>query len=139
MRTSPRRAAMAQLALTFYFHHAGWEDPPAPRACWQCGRRRAPNARYAACRGCGADRHPPGVRRFYTVRIVRELVVGGETFAIAEYVTGGQVAPAGVQDSTGKLGRGTPCHLCGRTIPLGERCYVTERGTSCDPSCEADS
>jgi hypothetical protein len=70
---------------------------------------------------------------------VRELVIAGQAFAIAQYVTGGRVAPAGVQDWTGKLGRGTPCRLCGRTIPLGQRCYVTPNGTSCDPTCEDES
>jgi hypothetical protein len=139
VRTARRPPAAAQLGLTFTYSHVGWEDPSGPRECWQCGRRRAANSRYSACRRCGAARHPPAARRFYAVEVVRELVVGGETFAIAEYVTGGRVALAGVQDWTGKLGRGTPCRLCGSTIPLGQRCYVTQRGTSCDPTCEAAS
>jgi hypothetical protein len=131
------RAGRRQLALPLGGGAADWEAPERPASCWRCGRRRPWNA-LGDCRRCGADLFPRLLRRFRVFQIVNEYDIAGERFAVALAVTPGRYAVAnrGVSDGTGKLAAGTPCRRCGTTIPLGQPCLVTFRGTFCAPSCD---
>jgi hypothetical protein len=112
-----------------------WEDPLQPRQCWRCSRRRPHNA-SGPCRRCRASLHPPRTSRFFPVQVLREGVIAGQPFAIAQHVTSRAFASAGVRDWTGgQLSFGTPCRTCGRQITLGQPCAITAGGTYCHAAC----